>query len=102
MVCAFRHVGVGRLHRRGGDRTAGGGRGNPFRCRIVRNVGSGGFALAAERADTRTGYGTEVPPLRSTASNMTVTVIDGIPPRIRTARSQTRGHKRSGTIRIMG
>ena len=57
---------------------------------------SGGFAPAAERADTRTGYGTEVPPLRSTASNMTVTVIDGIPPRIRTARPQTRGAQKVG------
>ena len=57
---------------------------------------SGGFAPAAERADTRTGYGTEVPPLRSAASNISVTVIDGLPPRIRTARPQTRGAQKVG------
>ena len=63
---------------------------------------SGGFAPAAERADTRTGHGTDdtdssgASARRSAASNMTVTVIDGIPPRIRTARPQTRGAQKVG------
>lgn len=61
---------------------------------------SGGPASAAERADTRTGYGTEVPPLRSTASNISVTVIDGLPPRTRTASPQTRGAQKNTSTNL--
>ena len=71
---------------------------------------SGGFApLAAPAAmssvkcpDTRTGHGTEssdgsgASARRSTASNMTVTVIDGLPPRTKAACPRTRGAKKVG------
>ena len=61
---------------------------------------SGGFAPAeapaAERADTLAGRGAEVPiRSRSAASNISVTVVDGIPPHIRTAYPQTRGAQKN-------
>ena len=61
---------------------------------------SGGFAPAeapaAERADTLAGRGAEVPiRSRSAASNISVTVIDGLPPRTRTDYPQTRGAQKN-------
>ena len=61
---------------------------------------SGGSAPAeaseAERADTLVGRGAEVPiRSRSTASNISVTVVDGLPPRTRTAYPQTRGAQKN-------
>ena len=71
---------------------------------------SGGFAPSAVPAamssakcpDTRTGHGTEssdgsgASARRSTASNITVTVIDGLPPRTKAAGPRTRGAKKVG------
>lgn len=71
---------------------------------------SGGFAPSAVPAamssakcpDTRTGHGTEssddsgASARRSTASNITVTVIDGLPPRTKAAGPRTRGAQKVG------
>ena len=61
---------------------------------------SGGSAPAeaseAERTDTLVGRGAEVPiRSRSTASNISVTVIDGLPPRTKFAGPQTRGAQKN-------
>lgn len=54
-------------------------------------------APAAERPDTLAGCGAEMlTRSRSTASNISVTVIDGLPPRISTAGPQTRGAQKVG------